>query len=369
MRHAALLLGFVLAGSARADEIDDIVRATMKSEKVPGVVVHIQRGDKILKRGAYGICNLDLQVKTRQNSVFELASISKTMTAAAVMLLVEEGKVSLDDPISKYVEGTPEAWNDMTVRRLLNHTTGLRDLPWNYAKFTAPKPLRYTISAQVADVSKVPLLFKPGTSFSYTSFGYTLLGQVIAKGSGMKFADFMTKRVLQPLGMRETYFLDSEAVIPNRAEQYTKRGDGYAIWRLSTVMQAVDDKAYATFAASAADVAKFFVAVGTGKLLKPSSVSQFDTPQSLSNGTKLPNVGFGWFLRNVGNRATSGHSGYTGTMGIRFLDDGLVVVVLSNLGSGYPSPFGNDKSYDVTSFAYKIADQAAKRFGKSLAIK
>jgi len=363
MRSVALSLILALPGFASADAVDDIVAKWMKAEPIPGVSVAIYRDGKPLKESAYGLAELDHRTKASAQTRFELASVSKPYTATALMMLVEEGKVDLDAPVRTYVPSVPDSWQEVTVRRLLNHTVGWPFQTFNLTKLSAARPLRYSVADQIADVSKMPLPANPGSKFSYTNFGYTLLGAIIKSVSGKPYSEFIRERILQPNGLSETDFVDVEAVRPHRAAQYTKRGDGLAIWSLQRLLQAVDDPAYGGMEASARDVARFAQAFHAGRLLKPANVRAMLTPSRTSQGETL-NIGLGWFLGKLEGRDTMNHTGYSGTVVTTFLDDGLTVVVLTNLGNGYPAPFGRDAGFPIGQMGNEIAVAAAKRWPK-----
>ena len=363
MRHLAAVGFLALASISTADEIDDIVAKWMKAEPIPGVSIAIYRDGKPIKERAYGFAELDHRTKATTQTRFELASVSKPYAATAIMLLVEDGKVDLDAPVSTYVKGIPETWKDVTIRRLLNHTVGWPFMTFNLTKLSAARPLRYTVADQIADVVKMPLPASVGSKFSYTNLGYTLLGAVIAGASGKSYSSFISERILVPSGLKETAFVDVEAIRPHRATNYTKRGDGLAIWSLQRLLQAVDDPAYGGMEASARDVARFAQAFHAGKVIKASSMGQMLTPSRTTDGTQL-NIGLGWFIGKLSGRNTMNHTGYSGTVVTTFLDDGMTVAVLTNLGNGYPAPFGRDAGFPIGQMGDEIAVAAAKKWPK-----
>jgi CubicO group peptidase (beta-lactamase class C family) len=186
----------------------------MEHQRVPGVAVGIvSRGEPILIRG-YGYANVEHQVPVKPETIFQVASLTKQFAATEVMLLVQEGRLGLDDPITKYLDGAPKQWQSITIRHLLNHTSGVHD--------TLPEDLRRDLSEDeiARRAFDHPLDFPPGSRWSYCNTGYELLGIVVRRVSGRSWGDFLRQRVFTPLGMTTARVISEEEIVPNRAAGY-----------------------------------------------------------------------------------------------------------------------------------------------------
>lgn len=352
------LASLLFAGFGSADRIDSYVRRSMARNKVPGLTLLVLRQGKPIKSAGYGFAQLENRVPASPATHFEIASITKQFTATAVMMLVQAGKLSVEDPVSKFIPGVPPEWNTMKVRHLLNHSSGLVDFGWDPMKLSSAPMLRYSAEQQTADILRSKLLFKPGDAHSYSSSGYFLLGQIIAKASGLPYEQFIEKNILRPLGMRETRFRDATAVIPHLAQGYTLRDGRPARWTISDLMLSLDGDSYGGLISTAGDLAKWDESLYTDRLLKAKYREAMWSPTKLNNRknvhSTLSDVGYGWFFFNMGRHKVVHHGGTTGTMIARVPKEHLTVIVLSNLGHGFEPPYGNDEGWDQESFAFDI---------------
>lgn len=329
-KRSALLLLLVLVISpivARADAIDDYFKLTMQKRRIPGLALAVVKNGEIVKAQGYGIANLETDTPVKPETVFELASITKQFTATAIMMLVEEGRVGLNDKISKFLKETPDSWKDMTVRHLLTHTSGLPGMGNDF------KGLVWTpnvSTAQMYDAARRDTVeFKPGDRWQYSDVGYFLLGMIIESASGNKYRDFLTERIFKPLGMTATMVLSQRTIIKNRARGYTLYNDELINLRRDTQ---VELPSHFGIFSTILDLAKWDAALYTEKLLKQSSLAQMWTPVTLNNGRSYP-YGFGWEVNEQRGHRIIGHTGITGTEITRFPNDSLTVIVLTNLGS------------------------------------
>jgi D-alanyl-D-alanine carboxypeptidase len=183
----ALVLLFVATGAARADNVDDYVKAEMKRQHIPGVSVAVIKDGKVIKAEGYGLANVELNVPAKPETVYKIGSVSKQFIAAGVLLLVQDGKLSLDDKISKFLEGTPDTWREITVRHLLTHTSGIvREAP-------GFDPLKIQDDADVIKTAyHLPLRFAPGEKWEYCNVGYFSLAEIIRKVSGKPWSDYLS---------------------------------------------------------------------------------------------------------------------------------------------------------------------------------
>src|SRR5687767_6796766 len=198
-----LVAGFTLnaapAGAqATLDSVDRYVRAEVARQRIPGLSVAVLRGDSIVLARGYGFANLEHRVPATDSTVYQSGSVGKQFTAAAVVLLAREGKLSLDDPIRRFFPEGPAAWDRVTVRHLLTHTSAIPD----YTDSTMDYRRDYTEAQLVELAARLPLQFRPGATWSYSNTGYALLGFIVRRVSGEFYGDFLRRRVFEPLGMR-----------------------------------------------------------------------------------------------------------------------------------------------------------------------
>jgi D-alanyl-D-alanine carboxypeptidase len=325
---AALALLLCVGARAGADEVDRRVEAQMRKRHVPGLSLAVVRDGKIIKAKGYGFANLELKVAAEPETVYEVGSLTKQVTAAAVMLLVEEGRVSLDDKITKHLAGLPDSWGSITVRHLLTHTSGIK----TYVG-TPGFELSRRLSGDefIKAAGGLPLLFEPGTSWDYSNTNFNLLGHIVERASGKPFWQFLEERIFRPLGMTATRFNDHRRIVPLRADGYFFREGGWVkrdppVW---------DVGAAGALLSNALDVAKWETALEAGKVLKPSSLEQMWTPVSLSGGGTYP-YGFGWSVETFRGHRLISHGGLMAGFSAyvaRYPEERLTVVVLCNLAN------------------------------------
>lgn len=322
---ALLVLCGVLPSSAPADKVDDYIKTEMEKRKIPGLALTIILDGKETKTAAYGLANLELSVPTKPETVFEIGSITKQFTAAGILLLQQVGKLSVDDRINKFFANVPETWTNITVRHLLNHTSGIK----SYTGLDGFELTKHLTQEQfIKKLGALPLDFAPGEEWKYCNSGYNLLGFIIENVSGKKYWDFMGQKIFSRLGMLSTTNREPGNIIPNRADGYEKK-KGVLINRdydLTDVFSAGE------IASTIGDLARWNAALDSGKLLTPASKSQMWTAGKLNNG-KLTHYGFGWRVEPYEGHKNIGHSGSTSGFSAslqRFPDDKICVIVLSN---------------------------------------
>jgi D-alanyl-D-alanine carboxypeptidase len=321
-----LLLFFAFA--ARADEVDKYVRAFLQERHVPGAAIAVIENGKTVKMRGYGTASVEFGVPVTKDTVFEIGSVSKQMTAAGILLLVEEGKINLDEKISKYLPNTPDAWKNVTVRNLLTHTSGIKSYTAIGAGFELSK--RLSRDEFIKLLAAHPLEFETGARYSYNNSGYNLLGYIIETVSGKSYWDFMRERIFKPLGMTRTGDRDPKFVIKNRAVGYEWE-NGALVGRdydLTDIFSA------GAIVSTIEDLTKWEAAWRNDALLKKESIRLAWTPVLLSDGKPYP-YGFGWRISEMRGRKLIAHSGQTAGFGAslsRFVDDDLTVIALTNLG-------------------------------------
>jgi len=313
--------------------VTDYVKAEMQRQHIPGLSLLVVKGGNIIRAEGFGLANVELQVPVKPETVFQSGSVGKQFTATAVMMLVEEGKIGLDDPLTKYFSDAPASWTDITVRNLLSHTAGLGDYPKD---FDFRKD--WTEDQELKLVEGIPLAFPPGTNWEYSNLGYLTLGILIHRVTGEFYGDFLQQRIFQPLGMTSTRIISEADIVPNRSAGYqlVKGELKNQEWVAPMINTTADGSLYF----SILDLAKWDAALYTEKLLKRSSLDQMWTPVKLKSGQpNKGNYGFGWEIddRN-GHRCIHHNGAWQGfeTAIDRYVDDKLTVVALSNLAESSP---------------------------------
>jgi CubicO group peptidase (beta-lactamase class C family) len=335
LKLGCCLLAFAALAPAQnsRDKVDAYIHTAMAKRQIPGLALLVVRDGKIIKQQGYGFSNVELQVPVKPETLFQSGSMGKQFTATAVMMLVEEGKVGLDDPLTKYFPEAPAFWSKVKVRNLLSHTGGFGDYP---DKFDFRKD--YTEDELLKIVESIPLAYEPGSKWSYSNLGYLTLGVLIHRVTGQFYGDFLQQRVFKPLGMSTTRVMSEEDIIPNRSSGYrvVKGQLKNQEWVSPTLNTTADGSLYF----SIKDLAKWDAALTARKLLKPESFDLMWTPVKLSDGK--PNkdgYGFGWFIHDAHRHRVIEHEGawqgFTTNIS-RYVDDKLTIVVLTNLAAAAP---------------------------------
>ena len=320
------VLAFVLLLSAsvavRADKVDDYVKSEMQRQHLPGLSLVVIKDQKIVKVQGYGLANIELNVPATPDTVYKIGSVSKQFIATGIMLLVQDGKIKLDDSISQYLDGTPETWKPITVRHLLTHTSGIvREAP-------GFDPMKVQNDADVIKTAyPLPLRFAPGEKYEYCNVGYFSLAEIIRKVSGKPWGEYLGERVFKPLGMNSTRPTDMRDLVPNRANGYVWR-DGK--FHNASIYLAL--RPSGAFLSTVLDLAKWEDALAKEKVLKQSVLDEMWTPVKLNDG-KTEAYGYGWQLDDVRGHKLVNHGGSLPgfrAQYARFVDDKVTVVVLTN---------------------------------------
>ncbi len=324
---------------ALTDQIDAYIAREMQARRIPGVAIAVIDKGKVILKKAYGTANLETDTPVKTGSIFQVASVTKQFTAAAIIMLVEEGKVRLDGPIGAYISQAPESWANITVRHLLTHTSGI--MPGAIVRVDARGKLTTREGTALHDITakraleviaQEPLLFPAGERAMYCDAGYFLLGMIIEKASGQSYRDFMQKRFFEPLRMTDSGILDQWKIVKNSVPVYTIRNGQLGPWRRDWQYEL---NSFAGVCSTVEDLAKWDAALHDGTLLKKTSLELMWTPAKLNDGREAfvsgSPYGFGWMLGDHRGYRIAEHSGASGTHILRFLDDGLTFVVLTNL--------------------------------------
>jgi len=313
-------------------EADSYVKAEIKRRSIPGLAVAVVRDGSIVATQAYGLANLELNVPVTLDTIFPIASLDKQLTASAIMLLVQDGKVHLDDEIGPYFTDPPASWKGIHVAHLLSHSSGLPDI---VEEDVGGVPLVFYSTEQLlANVKRQSLLFPPGTGFEYSDAGFFLSQLITEKASGMPWWRFMTERLFTPAGMTSMVLTDPTPIIKNRVSGHELKADGQIISNRRTDVDfgpLCND-----VGANIVDFARWAAALETDRVVPPALRDQMWTPKASANMvTAWRDYGFGWGLDRYRGVRVVMHGGHTG-MGIVVLPEQRIsVIVFTNLDNRF----------------------------------
>jgi D-alanyl-D-alanine carboxypeptidase len=330
--------------NAHKKEIDAYIKAEMKTEQIPGFSYAVVSNGKMIDSGAYGWANVELKAPVTSHTLFNIGSIGKTFTATAIMLLQKDGKLSINDPINKYLDSLPDAWKSITIKHLLSHTSGIKDYAHDFPGYPfieKDRKQEITEAQFIRMATNVPLNFQPGERWAYSNSNFVLLGFIIHKLSGKSTGEFMKGRIFEPAGMKETRYTDVKEIIPNRASGYLLDEDDSNKFinglYVSNFFSKMGDMGILT---TATDLARWSMAQDDKKVLDKQTLEQMWTPSKLNNGLEAmgivgANYGLGWGVMDHRGNKEIGHSGsfingYTAILS-RFPDKHFAVIVLTNL--------------------------------------
>lgn len=340
-RNLLGLACLLLPLTASADRIDEWARKQMAANHIPGMIVAVYRHGRATKVGTYGLADIEQRVPVKRNTIFEVCSITKQFTATSILLLQEDGKLSLDDKVAKFIPELPKTWTDITLRQLLQHISGLSDDVMNdeFGNGSMEKQLKMLTTLPTPT---------PNQAWSYCNTGYWLLGKVIEKASGTSYYTFLQKRIFDPLGMKDTHPNYQKMVIPNRARGYgwdptTKQNVNETM--LTDLLGFGDGGLISTVD----DLNLWSEALKHNKVLKPDSRKLMLAPAQLeggdigwAEGMSSNGYGLGVFLSGTPEHRVEKHSGGwidASAQLTRFLDDDVTVVVLTNAGGWAERPW------------------------------
>ncbi len=321
-------------------EIDSVLTVEMESRKIPGLVYGIYSGNSLVVINALGYADVQNQAPTKPGSVFALASITKQFTASAILILQQDGKLSIHDKVSQHFPECPDEWKEVTILQLLNHTSGLPGLysggRFNRSAYSGIKEMsaerirknyRYWDKAFQIDAIKTDQLnYTPGERHVYSDVGYVVLGIIIDNISG-SYRNFLQDRIFTPVGMHSTYIIDQQIVRPMEARGYSLK-DGVLI----NIGRNGGDEIpshYGVFS-SVIDLQKWDAALNTNAILSAASKKQLWTDYKLVDGSSM-GYGLGWKVFELGNKKLDSHTGSTGTEILKLDEDEITICVLTNL--------------------------------------
>lgn len=322
-----------IAKSATKSDYEQVL-ATFVNEGGPGVAVIVSQHGKVLYKGARGMANIEHQVPLKSDSIFRLGSITKQFTAAAIMMLAEQGKLSIKDDIHKYIPDFPTEGQTVTIENLLTHTSGIANYTedeniWNNL-LTTPT----TLDEMLIVFAKHPMPLKTGTAMRYSNTGYVLLGKIIEVVSKEKYADFIEQHIFKKLAMNNSQY-GGRQLIAHRASGYSTIEDGYENAGPVNMMW---PHAAGSLLSTVGDLNLWFTALRSGKLISKASYQQMISPFLLNDKT-TSDYGYGLGLLEINKYDAIGHSGGIhgfSTNAFYIPDEDLYVAVLYNNDSGNP---------------------------------
>ena len=340
--------GAVASAQDIAARADEYLTAAMRVSRFSGSVLLARDGRPLFSKG-YGMANYELGVPNTPQTVFRLGSITKGFTAAAVMMLQERGKLRVDDRICSHLSDCPAAWQPITIRHLLLHTsgiTGYTELP-DYPKTMT---LAVTHESLMARFRDRPLEFSPGEKYQYSNSGYYLLGVIIERESGRSYADFLQENIFQPLGMTSSGYDSGRRIIKNRASGYVTQGE--ALLNALPIDMSIPYAAGA-ITSTVDDLLRWDQALYTDRLLSRASLDEMFTPS-------IEDRGYGWAIRRRFERQVIEHdgsvNGFYASLS-RFTADRVAVIVLGNNGSLSTRTMADALSAIVFGAPYKLPQE------------
>lgn len=324
------------AAARAVERASERIRAWLAENNVPGVSVAVGVDGGLVWAEGFGWADLEQHVPVTPLTRFRVGSVSKSLTAAAVGVLYERGRLDLDAPVQEYVPGFPEKRWPITTRELMAHTAGVRHYE---GEEEALSDRHYEGVVEALDIFAADsLLFRPGTRYSYSSYGWNLVGAVVEGASGEPFLDFMRREVFARAGMTRTVPDDVFAIVPDRAGFYDRDAEG----RLRNADQVDDSNKWPSggFLSTPSDLVRFAFAMLDGALLEPATVELLWTPVRLESG-EATQTALGWGIAQVGGRRMIGHGGRSvgGTAAVMiFPEQRMVVAVATNVTAAVPAP-------------------------------
>lgn len=269
------------ARRTEAERIDAIVQARMRTPGAVGITVAVARGEELVYAKAYGFADLEFAVSADEETMFRIGSVTKQFTAALILKLAERGKLSIDDPLTKFLPDYPTHGHEITLRHLLTHTSGIKNYTDLGPEWERLKSLELPDEELVAMWKDKPLDFEPGERWSYSNSGYYLLGMVVARVSGKPYAEFLRETFLDPLKLTRTRYDSNGEVLLNRAQGYAFEED---VFRNDDPLGMSQPGAAGALLSTAGDLVRWQQALVAGRVVKPESYEEMTTPFFLKDG-------------------------------------------------------------------------------------
>lgn len=363
-----LLNGLAICQAQNLQKQFDAMLASQFPSNEPGAVALVAKGDEIIYSKALGKADLELDVPMKTEMVFRIGSITKQFTAVAILMLAEQGKLSLKDPITKYLPDYPTHGHTITIHHLLTHTSGIANSttlhPWDAhvrkKDFTPEELINY--------FKNEPMRSAPGEQYRYNNFGYHILGFIIETVSGKRYADFVENNIFKPLGMKNSFYGSSENIIRNRATGYTRTAAGF---KHAEYISLTQPYSAGSLMSTVKDMFTWTRALLSNQLISEESLQLAWSNYELNDGSKI-NYGYGWFINEVNESSTVEHAGGISgfqTNAIYLPEEDVFVAVFTNCDTTDPRPVSTriaalaiDKPYPAPESAIQLSQQELEKW-------
>ena len=345
-----------LRGQNIEQRIDELLQDVYPDGE-PGCVALVTRQNQILYKKAFGSANLELNVPMRTEMVFEIGSLTKQFTSVSTLILIEQGKTALSDPISNYLDFCPDAWKSITIRHLLNHTSGIKNLT-SMEILSKVSRQDFTPREVIALFEKEPLDFQPGESWNYSNSGYVILGYIIEKITGQEYGNFITENIFKPLKMNNSFYGNWSRIIKNRVSGYQKKESLINADYLSFTLP----YSAGALMMTVEDFYTWNQALHNYQIVKKETLDQAFIKGRLNNGS-VTDYGYGWFISELNGSKVYEHTGgiYGQTSYAAYLPAEQVLVVLfTNRDDRIPAPFAKEIATIVIGNAEPTVEKDSK---------
>lgn len=345
-------------GQSKSDKqlvksLDELLSGQFKQNE-PGVAILMAKNEKVVYEKAFGSANIELNVPMQPDMVFRVGSITKQFTAVGILQLIEQGKISLQDSVQKYIKDFPSKGYAITIENLLTHTSGLID----YASMNDPDPYieRRDFTGQfiIDYFKKESLQFKPGTKYGYSNSNYALLAYIMEKITGKSYHRYMEEKVIKQAGLTNTYYANEHAIVPKRVTGYTRDRGFYENCEYQTISLGYG---CGDLMSTVADLYKWNNALFAYKLVKKETLEKAFTPYKLNDGT-MSSYGYGWFIDKKYGRKCVHHEGQVSgfiAMEKYFPDENIYTAILTNLKSGEDTTDFSDKRFRLFEKVFSLS--------------
>ena len=335
-----LLFSFLLLPTlsfAQIDSTDIIVKQMMENQKIVGLSIAVIKNGQVVTNKGYGLANVELNIPVNAETVIRLGSLSKQFFTTAIIKLMEEGKLSIEDSVHKFFPDAPETWRPITIKNLMSHTSGLQREGPAYDNNKIQPDIDIIKSAY-----KLPLVFKTGEKYQYCNLAYFMLAEIITRTSGMPWQEYIHSALFIPAGMNNSYLTDFYRIIPNRANGY--------MHSKNTLVNATANYAIRPsggFLSTSSDMIKWEKALREKKIiLRKDNWGKLWQPfvKTSEKADSKEYYGFGWLIDEYKGHKVIWHGGAnTGFRSVfsNFINDGLSIIILTNTDEANPRAIAN----------------------------
>jgi CubicO group peptidase (beta-lactamase class C family) len=344
MKKTMFLLAFFTVSNftySQVDKVDDAIKNLMQKNRIVGLQLAVIKNNKIVKTSHYGLANIEDSIAVDSETVFSINSMTKSFTGVAIMQLVEKGRLNLEDPISKYLDSLPDTWQNITIKQIATHTSGIPDI-WE-----RPEHMWSDDSVELfKKIKEQAIVFQPGEELRYNQTNFLLLGMIIEKISGQSFEKYVIENQFEKAGMKNSIKAgmgDFFTIIDHSAKPYSYYING----SLTNIYQPIPKNLYpaAGTYSTATEMAQWAIALQTNKLINKESLKMLLAPVTLKDGAIHEGNGFfnqstiGFLLATKSNATVIGTLGGGRNALFIYPKDNITVVILTNLVGGHPQDF------------------------------